>query len=405
MAIRTNPRIVRLFSTAFILCALIILSACSPPSEYVLTPGYSFRGKTIGLCMVLASEEQSGLDDDRIANRSSSGAVEEGYAEDTGVPQMGDDLGRLEAPPTIRGILTRVHHSDHQPNFVKITVAMTTNILRSKGYVVKHIPVRPGTHLVGNLVMKAMEAGCDILAVESVGLVRSWNVQRDADRGTGLLTASLAWESQVGGMAIINMVMLDVNTRQIVWQHSRREVKQDFLGPLTGELYDDDIRGKQYGKRASAYQTLLYTQSAKRALELLFASAEEGFVPLPDGSSRRDSLYRAARYKRGQQVYVRPDSTAVVWHLAKVVRDSSDGVTVEWAKGSWADYTRRITFARTDVLLAHWPGIVWVRERGKLRYQPFQFRSAGRHSIVRVRLAGDMDDRTFHAGRVGVIPY
>lgn len=386
------------------------LSACAGmrATDYAYTSSYDFRGKTIGLSVILDRQEQEALDENRIVRRTISGVENEGYADDPTIGATQEDVGVVTAPASVRDLAMRLTHSRYYDDeLIHPMIDMTRRILERHGFAVKVVPVPAGDFRLQELADNARRMGCDILAVETITLVRSWNV-RGAYRSTGSqqLSTSFRWRRQVGGMVLANMSLIDIPSRKLVWQHAEREINTDALGPLLGELFDQTAAGR-FGRRQSGYQASLYRQSATRALDLLFATNAAGFRRVPDGSDRPDSLLEATRYQPGDAVFVFPDGSTHIWHAGTVVADDGGGqVTVRWLEGTWPAFTERTTFPRTRVMPREdqWAPLVWVRDRDKLVYAPYPFVRIGRDSLAHVNLAGDQVDRTFLPGRAGIIP-
>jgi len=305
----------------------------------------------------------------------------------------------------VRALDTRLKHSRYyDEELLHPLIDETKRALEQRGYRVEVVAVPSGEVDVRDLTQKAQAQGCDLFAVETVSLVRSWNIggQREG-REPGQLSSSFGWQFYVGGLVLTNMSIFDIASGQLVWQHSRRQIAAAVLGPLLGEAYDESA-GRQYSAHPAQYQVWMYRQSATRAIYLMFHSLEEGFHPLPYGSNRADSLARSRTYARGEPVFVRPVESGLAWLPATVVSDARAEVEVRWADGVWPAVARQTRFARQDVAprLGHWPPIVWVRARDSYTHTPFRFVREGPGNLATVRLGGTDATETYLLGRLAV---
>jgi len=389
----------------------LALAGCSVFSRatlYMHDSAYSFRGKTVGLCVFLSGDEQEALSEIRVIRRTISTVEEGGYASGDEVAPLQTDAGTVLPPASVTSLKSTLKHSRYyDEELIHPMIAETKRILEERGYRVVVVPVPDGEVRLTELAGRAQGMGCEILAAETVALVRSWNIQMPyRPKGSQERVASFSWQSHVGGIVITNISFLDIATNKVVWQHSRREIDPTFLAPLLGELYDDQLAATQFAVHPAQYQVWMYRQSSTRALALMFGTTEKGFVPLPCGSNAPDSLRRAAAYEAGQKVFVRPERSSLVWLPAGVVADRGASVEVRWAEGVWPAYAERTSFERTDVMAKPeaWPPLVWVRARAKLDYAPYRFLRVDARGLVYVELAGDREPQTFLLGRVGIIP-
>lgn len=383
-------------------CALISRSTLS-----TVKSGYSFLGKTIGLCVILDGEEQEAISEGRVARRTIASAESEGYAADALPAAARADAGIVMPPAAVTSLDARLEHSQYYDDeLTHPMIEQTKAMLERRGYRVEVIGVPSGGVELQELREQARTKGCELIAVETVTLVRSWNVHRAyQSRGGGELSTSFLWQLYVGGLVLTNMSVFDVASGEVVWQHARRDIPADLLAPILAELYDGKIATERFGARPGTYQTWMYRQSAARALHLMFRTLEQGFVPLPPGSIRADSIAAATRYEAGDRVFVRPLESDILWLPATVVSDRGEGlIQVQWAEGVWPEIGERTTFEPTRVMPEpeRMPPIVWVRSRETFEHQPFRFVRVGANGLTYVEQAGDASPKTFLPGRVGI---
>lgn len=373
---------------------------------YSVKSGYSFRGKTLGLCVILDGDEQEALDETRVARRTISSTENEGYAGDPATAGARIDAGIILPPTTVNKLDVNLKHSlYYDEDLIHPMIEQSKTMLERRGYRVEIVSVPGGEVRVQELADQARTKGCQLLAVETVALARSWNIGRPYQSPTsGELSTSFQWQLYVGGLVLTNMSIFDITSGEVVWQHARRDISAEFLGPILAELRNDNLPQGEFAAHPGQYQAWMYRQSAARSLHLLFRTLEPGFVPLPAGSSQLDSIAAARRYAPGDEVLVQPLESEILWLPATVVSDEEDGVHLRWPEGVWHGVSERTTLSRTRVMPKpnRWPPIVWVRARETSEYRPFRFVRETTNNLVYVELAGDASPRTFLAGRVGV---
>ena len=392
--------------------ALVFVMACSGCGTFgsgvihTIAADYSFEGKKIALCVLVAPTEQQSLDDYRIIERSLADAPTSGYADDNIARPIGTDIGRIIAPERVKNLNQKIEHARHYREVISVIEDSTATILRQKGFNVVVVPVSQGEVRLQSLADSARSRGCDILAVETVSLVISWNIKRSDPTYSGDdFAGTFSWETFTGGMTLLNMALVDIPTGSIVWQHTRQAVSHTRVTTLIGELFNDRIAQDRYGENPAEYQSWLYRTSLQPSLLMTFASAEEGFIPLPSGTAEQPP---SDNLQPGQNVFVRPTPEARIWHSGQVVSVENDRITIRWADGIWPEYAERTAFSPRDVMSAdsEWPVVVWVRMRDKLEYTPYRFhRSSSSSNLLYVYHLGDLRTRTFATGRVGIIPY
>ena len=388
------------------LMAAVLLGACGAMGAAVISTvdgGYSFQGKKIALCVILAPEEQRALDDQRIVRRSLSDAPTGGYAEDNVAQPVGSDIGRIVLPEQVRSLDQSLEQAVHNPEFLALLEDTTAGILRGKGFDVSVVHVEAGEVDLRALADSATARGCDILAVETASLVMSWNVKRsDPAMSSEDWGGTFSWETMAGGLVFVNASLIDIPTGKVVWQHARRAVPDGWLAVVIGELYRDTEANRSPDSPGD-YQAWLYRQSMGPSLQLAFASGEPHFVPLPSGYASAEAP--VADVSPGDAVFVRSPHRNRIWHYATVRAVTDEGVEVTWPDGTWRSYTSRTTISPSDVIPAQWPSVVWVRKRSELVYTPYRFVRVSPDGLVHTFHAGDLDTKTFTLGRVGVVPY
>lgn len=380
--------------------------------QYSFDEDYRFEGRTIGLAVVFDGDEQSALDDHRVARRAMDSESRGGYVGTPGaMPHdigLTADVGTIFPPKDVKSLDDRLDHSSYyDEHLIHPLIDATKEIIERHGFRVHVIPVPSGRFNLRDLANRAQQEGCDLFAIQTVAIARTWNVPSQYQaRGSQALSSTLRWRLQTGGLTLLSMSVFDITTNRIVWKHHRREISAAELGPLLGELYDERHAAGEYAQRPSEYQGHLYKTSGMRSLHLLFANPERRFHPFPAAS---DSVLHARmqrEYTKGAKVYVRPAQDSRVWHIAEVQSATSDSVTVKWLIGMWHRHAQQTQFSKKDVLTAEdWPPIIWVRSRDKLEYTPFRLsRYNERTGFVYTTLAGQIEDQTWHVGRVGVVP-
>jgi hypothetical protein len=410
MAPHRSPLIA--IASTIVICVSFMSCARFDEVQYSRSQEYQFREKTIGLLVVLEGPEQKALDDGRIVRRSMAEESSEGYAADPamlGGNPLRAEFGNLVPPSNVRSLTDELEHSNYDGGQVVADIAANTaNVMIEHGFQVEMIPVPNGKFGLSESASIARERGCDILAVEIVKLARSWNVeQRYRDSGTSTLSSSLRWQQQNGGLAMVGMTMFDLVTGSIVWEHDRREIHASSIGPVLGENYTTNVANSRFPRRPSEYQNWLYKRSAKRAVQMLFATDSPQFRCLPLSS---DSLLRTRqrqRYDAGDFVFAQPAGESNIWHLAEVVSDDDETVLkVRWMQNMWEPHARETNVERMATVPAKtWPSIVWVRHKKNLDYSAYRFeRYDKRNGYVYVSRAGDVSQQTFLIGRVGIIP-
>jgi len=406
---RRNSNKARKLVPAALAMAALVAGCAIHGTAYRYAPDYDCKGKTIGLGLVLDGDEQEALEERRVVRRSVSSVENEGYAGDPDTEQMAQDVGNVRAPKEISSLDETLEHSRYYDmELVHPMIKITKALLEKHGYPVIVIPVPDGEFELTELAERATSKGCDILAVETISLVRSWNIRRDyRSRALQQTSTSFRWQRQVGGLVLTNISLLDLQSGEVVWQHARREINISLIGPLTGQLYDDHLATTRFATHPGAYLGWMYLQSAKRSLNLLFATNEGTFRPLPDGSSAPDSVRQSTQYSSGQYVLVRPIPESRIWHVAQVTAADDREVHIAWQKGMWDGFTDRVTYPRSEVtpMPDPWPPIVWVRSRAKLEYTPYRFRQWDDGAdLAYVTLAGEVQPRTYLTGRIGIVP-
>lgn len=370
---------------------------------------FDFRNAKVGVCVVLNPVEQQALEDRRIISRSVSSAPSEGYAGDYPVQDVTEDVGFIRPPKRVDAPDQELEHGDFYPALLSGLRDSTLAVLGRHGYSATPISVPLGEFEAKALIDSARDRGCDAVLVTTVELVRSWNVKREPSTpSAGRYASTFLWETQVGGLVLLNVSMLSTEDGSVVWEHARMEIEQSYIGPLVGELWDDGTMQESFGDNPGDYQGWLYRQSMPRAFAMAYGTAEPGFIPLPEGSDRVAESRRQRSYSAGDRVFVKPEPAADVWHLATVVDDAGTAVRVNWPRGMWEPFseTSEIPKGRVVPFSPEWREIVWVRSREELKYTPYRFVREERQSdIVHTILAGDLETRTYYVGRVGVVPF
>ncbi len=397
--------VVSLVSTAG-LCGVVACSSISSPTLYVRDPSYDFRGKTVGVCVILDPVEQEALSDQRVVNRVTSSGQTEGYASEMTEQPLEEDTGLLTPPKTVTSLQTKLKHWRYYDE--DFTLAMVDEVsaeLQKRGFKVRVIPVPEGQVELVELAQRAQSDTCQILAVVTVTVARSWNIRHQQTlRSTQDLSSSMRWVSYTGGLVLCNIAMFDIATNKVVWQHSQRVVPLSRTVPVIAELYDNEVASTRFSSRPGLYQGWMYRQAMPRAVRLMFETAESGFIPLPRGSESVIADTAPAPFASGRRVFVRPDSSSRLWFPATVIRDSAGVVSVQWVDGIWEAYGRRVEYPRSDVRPRdEFPEIVWVRTRDRLEFTPYRFVRVDVRGLVHVTRAGDMSPSTFLPGRIGVV--
>ncbi len=383
------------------------------PVQFTFADDYHFEGKKVGVMVVLVDEEQSALDQGRVARRAAADDYERVTSTSsavTGETTMSGDLGTIKPPPNVTSLKTTLTHRNfYDRDLIGSMSERIRQILEIYGYSAEIIAAPNGSFGLSERAQWAKEErGCDLIALTLVTVVRSWNVEREYwNRSSQQSSASFRWQLQTGGLVALSMTVFDIESNKIVWEHDRREINTTVIGPLFGATFDERAAWDQYANSPSDYQAQLYRESAERAISYLFANNENRFVPLPPGSADVLRSGPNRRYEIGEIVLARPSTQSTVWHIAKIVGDEGgESVGVEWYEGTWYEYEKNRVIPRTHVIpLTEWPPIVWVRDRDRLQYTPYRFeRYDSIRGYVFANLAGAVETQTFLVGRVGIIP-
>ena len=297
------------------MCALAGCGALSRGTLYGVKGEYQFRAKTIGLCVIFDGEEQEALNEGRVVRRTITSAEDEGYAGDLSVANPRADAGIIMPPAAVTSLDAKLEHSRYfDDELIHPMIERTKAMLERRGYRVEVIGVPSGDVLLTDLAGQARSKGCQLLAVETVALARSWNIRRPYRyTGSSGLATSFKWQLYVGGLVLTNMSIFDNASNEVVWQHARREIDAEFLAPILAEVRDDNVAAERFPAHPGQYQVWMYRQSAERALHLMFRTLEPGFSPLPHGSGHPDSVAARRSYLGSDEVLVQPLESEILW--------------------------------------------------------------------------------------------
>ena len=397
-------------ATALWISGLVVVG-CSGVREvqYGRAQDYDFRGRTVGLVVIVDGDEQRALDDRRIIGRALSDGHSDGYVDPTEASGLlHGDVGVVRVPTDAQSLNVRLTHARYADSaLVRPLAERTSAVFVDHGYHVAVLSAPTERFQLRDVADRAAEMGCDLLAVEILTLAQSWNVEHQyRPRETQEVASSFRWRTQTGGLVVMSLTLFDVESGRIVWQHDRREADASRYGPLLGEVYSQEQGETRFGNRPGEYQAWMYRQAGFRALRHVFATAAPSFAPLPFGGEKLDSLRLSRRYSPGDRVVARPSRGSRVWHVAHVAADSGgEHVDVQWLEGMWREHSAAVRISRAVVEpLDEWPSIVWIRARDELVYAPQRFLRSVDDRYVYVSPGGAREPQTYNAGRVGVVP-
>jgi hypothetical protein len=231
--------------------------------QFTFADDYHFEGKKVGVMVVLVDEEQSALDQGRVARRAAADDYERVTSTSsavTGETTMSGDPGTIKPPPNVTSLNTKLTHRNfYDRDLIGSMSERIRQILEIYGYSAEIIAAPNGSFGLSERAQWAKEErGCDLIALTLVTVVRSWNVEREYwNRSSQQSSASFRWQLQTGGLVALSMTVFDIESNKIVWEHDRREINTTVIGPLFGATFDERAAWDQYANSPSDYQAQL----------------------------------------------------------------------------------------------------------------------------------------------------